>query len=199
MPLLRSSTATDAQEVQELYQAYVSRVYGFFSYSVGASVAEDLCATTFELAIRSWKSFDPARGTRRTWLFAIARNVLTDHLRRESHRRGPSLDEFPAICESLVTADDPLARLMTVEGVKARLSTLKPVQRKVLALRYGADLPMSEIARLLQLSEANVTQIASRALRRLRADELAARRLGEQALPVNGGHPENRLPRRLSL
>jgi DNA-directed RNA polymerase specialized sigma24 family protein len=34
-------------------------------------------------------------------------------------------------------------------------------------LRFAADLPASEIARTLDLTEANVHQIASRALRRL--------------------------------
>ena len=37
----------------------------------------------------------------------------------------------------------------------------------MLALRFAADLPAAEIARQLGLSEANVHQISSRALRRL--------------------------------
>jgi len=155
-----------------VYREQVGSVYGFFSYSVGANAAEDLCATTFEQAIRGWAGFDPSRGSRRTWLFAIARNVLTDHLRRESHRRGPSVDEYPAVCDRLVSVEDPLARLLTIEGVRTRLTRLTPAQRKVLALRYGADLPTEEIARLLDTSAANVAQIASRALRRLREDEI---------------------------
>jgi DNA-directed RNA polymerase specialized sigma subunit len=37
-------------------------------------------------------------------------------------------------------------------------------------MRYGADLPTAEIGRLLGLSDANVLQISSRALRRLRKE-----------------------------
>jgi DNA-directed RNA polymerase specialized sigma subunit len=40
----------------------------------------------------------------------------------------------------------------------------------VLALRFAADMPAAEIARTLELSEANVHQISSRALRRLHDD-----------------------------
>lgn len=170
-----------------MYREQVASVYGFFSYSVGANVAEDLCATTFEQAIRGWASFDPSRGSRRTWLFAIARNVLADHLRRESHRRGPSVDEYPAICDRLVSVEDPLARLMTIEGVRTRLTRLTPAQRKVLALRYGADLPTDEIARLLGTSPANVAQIASRALRQLRADEVGERQPAVHSAPAPDG------------
>ena len=43
-------------------------------------------------------------------------------------------------------------------------------EREVIAMRYGADLTTAEIARLLDLSEANVLQISSRALRRLRRE-----------------------------
>ena len=43
-------------------------------------------------------------------------------------------------------------------------------EREVLALRYGADLTTAEIARVAGPSEANVLQISSRALRRLRRD-----------------------------
>jgi RNA polymerase sigma factor (sigma-70 family) len=52
--------------------------------------------------------------------------------------------------------------------LKHWLGRLSAREREVLALRYGADLPTAEIARALDLSEANVLQISSRALRRLR-------------------------------
>jgi RNA polymerase sigma factor (sigma-70 family) len=50
------------------------------------------------------------------------------------------------------------------------LSQLAPREREVVALRYGADLSTADIARTLGLSEANVLQILSRALRRLRRE-----------------------------
>ena len=49
------------------------------------------------------------------------------------------------------------------------LRGLEPRERELLALRFAADLPAAEIARILDLSEDNVHQIASRALRRLHA------------------------------
>jgi RNA polymerase sigma factor (sigma-70 family) len=42
-------------------------------------------------------------------------------------------------------------------------------EREVLALRYVADLSVSEIAECLDLSVANVHQICSRSIRRLRS------------------------------
>ncbi len=101
-------------------------------------------------------------------MLAIARNALTDHYRRQKHRATVSTDEHPALIDSLATVDDPLARELAFDGLLAWLAQLGERDRHVLALRYGADLSAREIAGNLGLSEANVHQIISRALRRLR-------------------------------
>jgi len=158
-----------ADEIEAVFTAHVSSVYGFFSYSVGRDAAEDLTAATFERVVRSWHRFDRARSSEQTWIFAIARNLLTDHLRRQRHRNGPSLDAHPAILESIASVDDPLAATLSLEGVSEWLKDLRPRERQVLALRYCADLSVADIARCIGVSETNVHQICSRALRQLRA------------------------------
>jgi RNA polymerase sigma factor (sigma-70 family) len=165
--LRRPRPTTD--ELEAVYREHVSAIYGFFAYSVGRDVAEDLTAATFERVVRSWSRFDASRSGERTWIYAIARNLLTDHLRRQRHRNGPSTDEHPALLDNIASSEDALARTMEAEGVNAWLRHLRPREREVLALRYCADLSVAEIARCLDLSEANVHQICSRALRRLRS------------------------------
>jgi RNA polymerase sigma-70 factor (ECF subfamily) len=165
-PFDRRRPPTD--ELHEVYRDNVAAVYAFFAYRVGTDTAEDLTAGTFERVVRSWRSFDPRQATPRTWIIAIARNLLTDHFRRERWRRGPSLDEHPALLDGLVASDEPPARYMRFESAKDWLSQLSAREREIVAMRYGADLSTADIARLLDLSEANVHQIASRALRRLR-------------------------------
>jgi RNA polymerase sigma factor (sigma-70 family) len=156
-----------AEVLREVYRDNVEAVYAFFTYSVGHETAEDLTAATFERVVRSWARFDPERAGARTWILAIARNLLADHFRRQAHRNAISLDEHPALAASLVASDDPVARYLSTDTVRDWLRGLEPREREVLALRFAADLPASEIARNLDLSEANVHQIASRALRRL--------------------------------
>ena len=160
---------TSSETLETLYRQHVGSVYAFFSYSVGRSTAEDLTAATFERVVRAWSRFDSGRASAETWIFAIARNVLIDHVRRQRHRSGPSLDEHPEIIERVATADDPLARAISSEAIAAWLSWLRPRDREVLALRYCVELSVADVAACLGLSEANVHQICSRALRRLRA------------------------------
>jgi RNA polymerase sigma factor (sigma-70 family) len=175
----------ERRELHEVYRSNVSSVYAFFSYSVDATTAEDLTAATFERVVRSWRRFDASRGRVEPWLLAIARNILRDHLRRQSHRAGPSLDQFPALAESLVTVDGSPRDRLDIVALLGWLSELQPREREVLGLRYGADLSTADIARCLGLTPENVHQISSRALRRLRA-------VGTVEPRVNGGGDVNR-------
>jgi len=158
----------ELRDLHEVYRGNISAVYAFFAYSVDRDTAEDLTATTFERVVRNWRRYDERRASVRTWILVIARNLLADHFRRQSYRRGPSFDEHPSLADWTAEEDDPAARCASIDGIKTWLLILQPREREVLALRYGADLPTSEIARSLGLSEANVHQIVSRALRRLR-------------------------------
>jgi RNA polymerase sigma factor (sigma-70 family) len=157
-------------ELHDVYRAHVSAVYAFFAYSVRHDVAEDLTAATFERVVRHWGRFDPARSSQRTWILAIARHLLSDHFRRQQHRIGPSLEEYPELVDRAPAVDDPAVHQTSVETLREWLLRLNAREREVLTLRYGADLSTAAIARILDVTEANVLQISSRALRRLREE-----------------------------
>ena len=147
-----------------VYEDAVWRVYGFLAYRVGdRDVAEDLTQTTFERALRAWGRFDPRRGSETTWLLAIARNVLIDYVRRQ---RAAPVRELEA--SALGTEPGPEARLEGSPDLMAAVMTLSERDREVLALRFGGDLTGAEIAATLGLSLANVQQILTRSLRKLR-------------------------------
>jgi RNA polymerase sigma-70 factor, ECF subfamily len=148
-----------------VYRDHVWRVYGFVAYRVrDHAVAEDLTQATFERALRAWSRFDSRRGSETAWMLAIARNVVIDHHRRDKSGRLVQIDErvLPAL-------PGPEERLTGSSDLTAALNELSDRDREVIALRFGADLAGAEIAALLDLSLANVQQIISRSLKRLRA------------------------------
>jgi RNA polymerase sigma-70 factor (ECF subfamily) len=164
----RRRAEADQDAILRAYRENVEAVYAFCAYSVDASTAEDLTAATFERVVRSWRRFDSARASERTWILAIARNLLTDHFRRQGRARLVSVEEHPAVLDRLVDDRGALEEELAREELKRLLGPLAPRDREVLALRYGADLEGAEIAKLLGLTTANVHQILSRSLRRLR-------------------------------
>jgi RNA polymerase sigma factor (sigma-70 family) len=151
-------------EFARVYDDHVWRVYGFLAYRLrDRDVAEDLTQATFERALRAWSRFDPRRASELTWLLAIARNLLIDHHRRDKSARNEPIDE-----RMLPGVPGPEERLSAAPELSEALAQLSDRDREVLALRFGGDLTGPEIAELMNLSLANVQQIVSRSLRKLR-------------------------------
>jgi RNA polymerase sigma-70 factor, ECF subfamily len=160
--------ASAGPELLEIYRDVAPQVQSFFGCYVSRETAEDLTAATFERVVKWWSRYDPEAASPRTWIRAIARNVLVDHFRRQAHRNTISLDAHPSLVASLVVEDDPGARVLSLDVVRGWFGCLEPREREVLALRIAADWSAAEVAQRLELSEANVHQISSRALRRLK-------------------------------
>lgn len=151
-------------EFARVYEEHVWRVYGFIAYRMAdRHRAEDLTQVTFERALRAWSRYDPRRASERTWLLAIAHNVLVDDHRRRRPVVVDTIDE-----RQMPVAVGPEERMNGAPELLDALATLPDRDREVLALRYGGDLSGPEIAELTGLSLANVHQIISRSLRTLR-------------------------------
>ena len=68
---------------EALYRSSRDDVYAYVAGMLrDRSAAEDVTAQAFERAYRRRASFKPERGSRRAWLFGIARNAALDELRR---------------------------------------------------------------------------------------------------------------------
>ncbi len=77
-----ASARPPSLEFDRLYRTACADVYAYVRSVVGDdATAHDITATAFERAYRKRRRFDPARGTPRQWLFAIARNAALDELR----------------------------------------------------------------------------------------------------------------------
>jgi len=170
-----------------VYDQHVDSVYGYLGYRVvSAADAEDLTQATFERALAAWRRFDPERASPRTWLLAIAHNLLVDHHRRRSSRPREEPLEDAERSEPRGLAADASPRLGIEPELAAALALLTERERTLIALRFGGDLSGPEIAELTGHSLANVQQILSRSLRRLRR---------ELEGPAAGGAAARRPPR----
>jgi RNA polymerase sigma factor (sigma-70 family) len=153
----------------EVYDEHVWQVYSFFAYRLSSrNDADDLTQATFERALKAWDRYDPERSKPLTWLMTIAQNALIDHFRRGSRRAIPVAEPVDLI-DARQNAPGPEDLLADDPALQCALETLGDREREVIALRFGSDLAGPEIAKVLGLSVANVHQILSRSLRKLRA------------------------------
>jgi len=176
------------RDFSAVYDDHVWQVYGFFAYRLSARAdAEDLTQQTFERALKAWERYDASRASVSTWLLVIARNLLVDHLRADRASRQRPLDELDGDHAALAGAlDRPDMGLEP--GLERALAALGDGQRELIALRFGGELNGPEIAELTGLSLANVQQILSRSLRRMRA-------IREGAEPLPADHASGPDPR----
>lgn len=157
-----------SEEFERLYAEHAAPLLAFLTYRTGdRTVAEDLVAETFEKVLRARRGFDRRRGGEKTWLYTIALNAVRDSYRRqEAERRAVSRGADLSGDDP----SDPFAQVEHREGLAAALATLTAEEREAVALRYGSDLTVPEIAKLTRTSLTTIEGRVYRALRKLRAE-----------------------------
>jgi RNA polymerase sigma-70 factor (ECF subfamily) len=136
---------------------------GFLAYQTGdRTLAEDIVADTFERVLTSRSGWRGQSGEK-TWLYAIAMNRLRDLARR----RGAESRALERAASVSTPADD-LGAVADRDLLQRGLQTLPEEEREVVALRFGADLSLREIAELLKERQSTVEGRLYRGLRRLR-------------------------------
>jgi RNA polymerase sigma-70 factor (ECF subfamily) len=164
-----SLTPRPPRDFAAVYDEHIWQVYGFFAYRMRSRAdAEDLTQLTFERALKSWGRYDPSRAGVGTWLLAIARNLLVDHHRADRSPRQQPLDELEQGHRALADPGEP-PNIGLEPDLEHALTCLGARDLEIVALRFGGELTGPEIAAATGLSLANVQQILSRSLRRMRA------------------------------
>jgi RNA polymerase sigma-70 factor, ECF subfamily len=156
------------KDFDRLFDEHAEPLLKFLIYRTGdRGLAEDLVADTFERALRKRSLFDRRRGTEKAWLYTIATNLLRDGARRrevEERAYAANAVQEPV----LVGGDGGLRRFEARATVMEALETLSGEEREAVALRFGADLTVPEIAKVLDQPLTTVEGRVYRALRKLR-------------------------------
>ena len=162
----------EQQAFDQFFDAFASRLAAFAARrcSLDAAALEDVVHVTMINAMRGLGSF---RGgsTLFTWLCQICRNHLAD-VRRKADRQPKvqSLQQLeekaPGTVVELTDFRDPLdevAEDSTRSAVRRAVNQLPATYARILELRFGDDLTVPEIAKILQLSESATESRLSRA------------------------------------
>jgi RNA polymerase sigma-70 factor (ECF subfamily) len=156
------------RDFELLYEDHAQPLYGFLVYRTGdRALAEDLLGEAFERALRSRHRYDPGKASAKTWLYAIALNCLRDQ-RRRAQAETRALGRAATGREASV--DLGLGRVEDRDELGRAMATLSEEEREVVALRYGGDLTVPEIAKLLSEKLTTAEGRLYRALRKLRAE-----------------------------
>ena len=164
--LLRSAQQGDAQAFSTLYELYADRVHRYFAARVTAQEAEDLTADTFLKALEGLGRFRWQGAPFGAWLFRIAHNALIDHWRGAKRRTVEWLDDIGE--EAHPTQADHALRAVTADELRRCLDQLTDLQQEAVSLRFIADLPIHEVASVMQRKAGAIKDLQHKALVALR-------------------------------
>lgn len=159
------------EEFSKIYDQNIDKIYRFIFLKVSSQeVAQDLASETF---LRTWEKFKNERNSPienpRAFLYQTARNLVIDHYREKG--------KFQVMPVELAPLADPEGDLeqkailvSEIDTVKAALADLKNEDyQNVIIWHYLEDLPIPEVAKLLDRTEEATRVLLHRALKSLKA------------------------------
>lgn len=153
--------------LRDAYDAHGRELFRFARRSLGdVGLAEDAVQETFVRAWRAWRTYDPARASQRTWLFAILRNVVIDLARARGSR--PALPSSEDRAQEVGVSDDGIDRVLTTWQVEAALAGLGVDHRRALVEVHWRGRPYAEVAAELGVPEGTVKSRVYHGLRAMR-------------------------------
>jgi len=149
---------------EQVFNEYRRKIYGYLSRSgIPPADRDDVFGEVMLKAVAQRENYDGGRASVSTWVYVITRSVVADYFRKQ--KAAFSLFSQLPITEEIAAEPDYESEL---EDLAQQLERLSERERAIIVLRFYQDMAYTEIAAALHLSEANVRQICSRAVRKLR-------------------------------
>jgi RNA polymerase sigma-70 factor (ECF subfamily) len=157
-------------------RAAFAALFGFYApriktmiMRVGASAeaAEDIAQETLLMIWQKAAQYDPARASASAWVYAIARNLRVDRLRRDQRAKAFALYEAVEVAEA-ERPDDSLDTAEREQRVRIAMRELPGEQVAVVKLSFFEGLAHGDIANSLQLPLGTVKSRLRLAMSRLR-------------------------------
>jgi RNA polymerase sigma factor (sigma-70 family) len=167
----RQDRGAPEESASRLFDEHAAPLLRYLNARVGRSAAEDLLSETFVVVIKDLDKFDPTRGSERSWLFAIATNLLRHHYRglarsisasgrdRREHRTAP--DHADGVADQ-IDAERRAAQLADA------IDALTDDDREVLLLVAWGGLTPTEAASSLGIPPGTARSRLHRVRRQLR-------------------------------
>ena len=157
----------DPEAFGALYDRYAEQTYRFIYRRLGDfTAAEDVTAEVFFKALKAIDTYRPSTAPFSAWLYRIAANAVIDHVR--ARRVTMSLDVTMDTADRATPVDEQAMNRVEAAKVWEAIDGLPEAQRTAVTLRFGRDLPITDIAAHLGRTEGAVKLLLHRGLAAVR-------------------------------
>ena len=166
--IVQRAQTGDREAFAILHDRHRQAIYTYIYYRVeDQATADDLTADVFVRMVEKIGHFRPRGKPFISWLYTIARNLLTDHYRK----RGKTPDTLSLDDVLVAGSDNPSAALegkLAAACLRLALRYLTEIQKQVIIGRFLEARSNAEVARILGKTEGAVKALQHRALAALR-------------------------------
>jgi RNA polymerase sigma-70 factor, ECF subfamily len=173
--LMKRVCGRDTEAFRVLYRRYECRIFNFvLRYTGDRGLAEDLLQETFWRVWQAARTFDPARGEFRSWLYKVAINATRSEMSLKRYTQEVQEEDLSRRQPSSLMSHgdtDPSRQYEQGEtsGLVAKaMARLSPPLREVVALRCLEGMKFQDIALLTGDPPATLRSRFHRAVTELR-------------------------------
>ena len=163
------------KQFSKIYDKYIDKIYRFVFVKVNSQeTAEDITSKVF---MRGWEAFKNQKlysknqkeiENPQAFLYQIARNAVIDHYRERGRTQVVSADYGPQLTDPRTDLEGKAILNADLAKIKDALKDLNDDHQNVIIWHYLDDLPIKDVAKLLDRSEEATRVLLHRALNALR-------------------------------
>jgi len=155
------------KKFSKIYDQYINKIYRFVFLKVSSQdVAQDLTSETF---LRGWESFKNKTDIEnpQAFLYQIARNLVVDFYREKGKANFVSTESVQII-DPREDLEEKANFKFDLEKIKVVLADLREDYQNVIIWHYLDDLPIQQVANMMDRSEDATRVLLHRALKSLK-------------------------------
>lgn len=161
--LLHRARAMEHEALTEIHNRYYTAIYRYIAFRVSDPHAvDDLTSEVFFRLLKALQKQSAPQKTLQGWLYGVASIVVKEHYRQVKRANlSPLSEEIPSNGHN---PDQRLEEKLRCEHLLAVMKDLTEEQQEVLALRFGFEMSIREVAQTLEKSEGAVKMLQARAI-----------------------------------
>lgn len=172
--LLARARRFDSEALGRIHDEYYGPIFRYALYRTGErATAEDIAGEVFTRLLEGLRAGAGPRTSLSGWLFGVAARVVNDHFRQAY--RAPTVELDEEIPDHHSTPPSLTWQSLERHALRKALAALTPEQQHVIALRFGQEMPIQEVARIMGKTQGAIKQLQARAVaalaRQLSRDE----------------------------
>ncbi len=158
------------KKFQDFYEEFSPRIFNYIAvFFRNSTLAEDLTQEVFLRLYQQMIAQPPNEESISSWLFAVARNICIDWLKKNSNRyESPS---EPGYMHGIKDQSLGIVEKIEIKEIQNKIedivAKLPPMEREVFILRNMEKMKYKEIALVVDTSERNVKRQMKSALQRI--------------------------------